>query len=98
MNITTKYGIAKNVKAEPYCADETFTLGFVKKDDNGEYILLGFDAPVSDDPTWRFWIEKGSFNGSSETQDAELSQEDADKIKALYEEYANGKEARHEQI
>ncbi len=98
MDITTKYGIAKNVKAEPYCADETFTLGFIKEDDNGEYILLGFDAPVSDDPVWRFWVELGYKDGGAETKNAELSQEDADKIKALYEEYAKGKEAGHEQI
>lgn len=99
MTIKTKYGTFTDIDhIKPY-GHSTYTLGFMPDyedassytgtdDTNGNeepYALLGFDAPISDDPNWRFWVEFGDKKGYAETYDAELSQSDIDKIIGLYE-------------
>lgn len=96
MDIQTKFGIAKNIKIEPY-GNGTYTLAYINKrkfiptdeEPYGEdaYDLFGFDAPIDDDPEWRFWVEFGDFNGESETYNAEISDDDKEKIKQMYYEY-----------
>ena len=54
-----------------------------------DYIWLGFDAPVVGDPVWRFWIEVGDINGYSNTYAANLTPEEEQTIKELYQEYRN---------
>lgn len=92
MDIKTQFGIAHNVKIEPY-GHNTYSLGYVADPDNApnEYTLLGFDAPTKDDPHWRFWVEVGTIvDGDEEwgdTLDAGLTQRSKDTIYALYEKY-----------
>ena len=86
MNIKTRFGVARDVKIEPYFGDETYILGYISVGET-EYNLLGFDAPYDDDPTWRFWVESGDADGASETNDAGISEEDKESIKKMYAEY-----------
>jgi hypothetical protein len=86
MDIKTRFGIAKDVKIEPYSGHETYTLGYINAGET-EYELLGVDAPLDDDPTWRFWVESGDTNGANETNNAEISEEDQELIKKMYAEY-----------
>ena len=86
MDIKTRFGVARDVEIEPYSGYETYILGYISVGET-EYDLLGFDAPYEDDPTWRFWVESGDADGASETNDAEISEEDKETIKKMYAEY-----------
>ena len=86
MDIKTRFGIARNVKIEPYSGHEAYTLGYINAGET-EYDLLGFDAPLDDDPTWRFWVESGDADGANETNNAEISEDDQELIKKMYAEY-----------
>lgn len=86
MDIKTRFGVARDVKIEPYSEYETYILGYISVGKT-EYDLLGFDAPYEDDSTWRFWVESGDADGASETNDAEISEEDKELIKKMYAEY-----------
>lgn len=86
MDIKTRFGVARDVEIEPYSGYETYILGYISVGET-EYDLLGFDAPYEDDLTWRFWVESGDADGASETNDAEISEEDKEAIKKMYAEY-----------
>lgn len=86
MDIKTKFGVAKDIKIEPYSEHETYILGYINVGET-EYDLLGFDAPVEDDPVWRFWVESGDADEANETNDAEISEEDKELIKKMYAKY-----------
>ena len=88
MDIKTKFGVAKDVKIESYGQEdgETYILGYINQDGD-EYDLLGFDAPIPDDPKWRFWVESGDKDGSAETNDAGITEDDKAVIRQMYEEY-----------
>lgn len=49
MDIKTRFGVARDVKIEPYSGYETYILGYISVGET-EYDLLGFDAPYEDDP------------------------------------------------
>lgn len=97
MDIKTPYGVFTDIDHIEDYGNGTYVLAYLPDTDNIDpfnvgangseepYMLLGFDAPVEDDPVWRFWVEFGDSEGASETEDAELSQSDIDKIIALYE-------------
>lgn len=91
MNITTQFGIAYDVKVEHYIED-SYTLGYINRNDDGSYDLLGFDAPIKADPVWRFWVEHGYKNGAAEMNKAELSIEDKAIIAQMYADYIAGQE------
>lgn len=101
MDIRTKYGTFTGIDhIEPY-GHGTYELGYLpnyedagyytgRDDDEGNetpYALLGFDAPIDEDPHWRFWVEFGDRDGYAETYDAEISDSDKERIKQLYYEY-----------
>lgn len=100
MDIKTKFGIAKDIKIEPY-GDNTFTLAYISKTEyvptkeqpygSDSYELFGFDAPMESDPYWRFWVECGDFDGCAETYSAEISNDDKTFIRQMYIEYCNNK-------
>lgn len=79
--ITTPYGAFTNLEVTPY-NEETYVLANLSKEEG--YAMLGFDAPVTDDNVWRFWVELGYMDGSAETHSVELSKEDQDAIKELH--------------
>ena len=90
MDIKTRFGTAKDIKIDPY-GNGTYTLAYIfPMNEYDEYILFGFDAPLEDDPVWRFWVEFGDKDGAADTEDAKISDEDKEKIKKLFEEYKKG--------
>ena len=87
MNIRTNYGEFKDINIKPYGNEETYTLAEIKGNTEGEYLLLGFDAPILDDNVWRFWIECGYADGSADTHKVKLSHDDKSYIRMMYLEY-----------
>lgn len=76
MKVETAFGKVNINSIEPY-GESSYILGYIKEpNDCSEYTMLGIDVPVEDDPVWRFWVEEGFADGSAQTHDAELSEED----------------------
>lgn len=90
--IETIFGTAEStdIKVEPY-GNETYTLCYLHSDGEGNYDLLGFDAPTEDDPEWRFWVESGDDDGCAETNKVYLTKDEKDYIKSLYYSYKDTK-------
>lgn len=80
-SIKTPYGIFSNLEVTPY-NEETYVLASLPREEG--YSMLGFDAPVSDDNVWRFWVELGYMDGSTETHSVELSEEERDIVEELH--------------
>lgn len=80
-SVKTPYGVFTNLEVTPY-NEETYVLANLLKEEG--YVMLGFDAPVTDDNVWRFWVELGYADGSAETRSVELCKEEQDIIKELY--------------
>lgn len=86
-NIETRFGAFENIKMSSYGGNEVYSLSEIEGSKEGEYFLLGFEAPVPDDNQWKFWVEKGYSDGSAETVPANLSLKDEQLIKQLYFDY-----------
>ena len=85
MDVITKYGTIYDICLEDYC-NGAYTLGYIEGlkpnwDDGETYAMFGVDVPVPEDPVWRFWVEFGKDDGSSQTLGAELSHEVEEQIK-----------------
>lgn len=87
MNIVTEFGEFKDIKIESYGSDETYSLAKIEDADKNEYMILGFDAPITDDNVWRFWVECGDADGYAETHKAKLKHDDMTFIRQMYLEY-----------
>lgn len=86
MDITTKYGAVKDACVKSY-SDGVFTLGHIKENEYGKYILVGFNVPTKEDPVWRFWVRLEYKDGTSEIKNAELSWDDTISVIRLADEY-----------
>lgn len=90
MKITIILGEAEetDIKIEPY-GYGSYELCYLNSNGEGKYNLLGFDAPVEDDNVWRFWVESGDEDGSSETNKVDITNEEKEYIQSLYYTYIN---------
>lgn len=88
MNIIKIFGEVReeDIKVVPY-GHGTYELCYLNSDGEGNYDLLGFDAPIEDDNVWKFWVESGESEGSSETNKVDITDEEKDYIKSLYAEW-----------
>lgn len=88
MNIKTIYGVVneEQIEIKPYGCG-SYTVCYIKTHQQGDYYLLGFDAPMDDDNVWRFWIESGFKDGSAETDIADITDAEKKFIKSLYQKY-----------
>lgn len=91
MNIITCYGTAEEDKIEvkKYIENMYLLCYLVKADNDDSYVLLGFTAPTKDYPEWEFWVEIGDSDGFATIKEIELTAEEENYIKSLYNEYAN---------
>ena len=101
MNITTNYGICKNVDIDhmqEYLGGiGTDTDCFMFSDlivnpKPGVYLLFGFEVWKDKENEFHFFVEEGYEDGSSETRDAGIDKASQEYIKKLYYQYLLNKQ------
>lgn len=94
MNIITHYGtaVADKMKVTNYIGN-MYTLCYLAKSyKDDSYVLLGFSVPSKEYPEWEFWVEIGEPDGSATMEKVELTTEEEDYIKSLYDKYTKSKD------